>query len=57
MFIAPGLYVVRQLDYFEEVHEGTLSSDGADRVKLHIPKRGQHQEIDKVYFLKRRVYF
>jgi hypothetical protein len=57
MFVVPGLYVVRHLDYFDGVYEGSLSTEGADKVKVHIPKSDLHQEIDRVYLLKRRVYF
>jgi len=57
MFIVPGLYVVKHLDYFEGAHEGSLSAEGADKVRLHIPKSNLHQEVDQVYSLKRRVYF
>ena len=57
MSIAPGFYVVRHLDYFEGVSTGSLSLAGADEVRLRIPKSYGHQEIDKVYSLKRRVYF
>jgi len=57
MFVFPGLYVVRHLDYFEGASEGSLSAGGADKVKVHIPKSDSHQEIDQVYSLKRRVYF
>jgi hypothetical protein len=47
MSIAPGLYVVRHLDYFEGVSKGSLSSAGADEVRLRIPESYGHQEIDK----------
>ena len=57
MFIVPGLYVVKPLDFFENAHEGSLSADGAGKVKLHIPQNAGHQEVEKVYSLKRRVYF
>jgi hypothetical protein len=57
MFIVPGLYAVRHLDYFEGVREGSLAADGADKVRVHIPKSDMHQEVDRVYSLKPRVYF
>lgn len=57
MSIAPGLYVVRHLDYFEGVNQGNLSSQGANEVRLRIPSNYGHPEVDKVYSLKRRVYF
>jgi hypothetical protein len=56
-FIAPGLYVVKVLDYFEGAHEGSLSAMGEDKVRLHIPKSGFQEEVDRVYSLKPRVYF
>lgn len=57
MPIAPGLYVVRHLDYFEDVSHGSLLSEGPDQVRLRIPRSYEHHEVDKVYSLKRRVYF
>lgn len=57
MSILPGLYVVKDLDYFEGAHEGSLSTDAAEKVMLHIPQYGMHQEVDRVYSLKPRVYF
>jgi uncharacterized membrane protein (UPF0136 family) len=57
MFIFHGLYMVKHLDYFEGAHEGSLSAEGADKVRLHIRQSSSHQEVDKVYSLKQRVYF
>jgi len=58
MFIVPGLYAVKYLDYFEGACEGRLSVEGPDIVRLHIPQScSLQQEVDKVYSLKRRVYF
>ena len=57
MVVVPGLYLVKHLDYFEAVNKGSLAFEGADKVRLSIPKSGSHQEGDKVYALKRRVYF
>jgi hypothetical protein len=57
MVVVPGLYLVKHLDDFEEVNKGSLALEGADKVRLRIPKSGSHQEVDKVYALKRRVYF
>lgn len=57
MSIAPGLYVVRQVDYFEGVSEGRLSSEGPNQVRLRIPGSYGRREVDKVYTLKQRVYF
>jgi hypothetical protein len=56
MFILPGVYVVKYVDYFEDGVEGSLLAEGTDKVRLHIPKRASHQEVDRVYSLKRRVY-
>jgi uncharacterized membrane protein (UPF0136 family) len=58
MFIVPGLYTVKSLDYFEGACEGSLSVEGPDKVRLHLTKScSLQQEVDKVYSLKRRVYF
>lgn len=57
MFIVSGLYLVKYLDYFEGAHQGSLSAEGVDKVRLRIPKRDWQQEVDKVYSLKPRVYF
>jgi hypothetical protein len=57
MVVVPGLYLVKHLDYFEEVNKGSLALEDADKVRLRIPKSGSHQEVDKVYALKPRVYF
>lgn len=57
MFMVPGLYMVRHLDYFDGVREGSLAAVGEDKVRVHIPKNGMHQEVDRVYSLKPRVYF
>lgn len=57
MFVVPGLYMWKQLDYFEGASEGSLSAMRADKIRLHIPNSVSHQEVDEVYSLKRRVYF
>jgi hypothetical protein len=57
MLIIPGLYMVRYVDYFEGAHEGSLSAEGADKVRVHIPKSNSHQEVNNVYSLKHKVYF
>ena len=57
MFVVPGLYVVRPLDYFEDAREGSLSAEGVDLVRLRIPKSKEHSEVNKVYMLKRNVYW
>jgi len=55
--VVPGLYFVKTLDYFEGANQGSLSAEGADIVRLHIPKSSEHEEINKVYSLKRNVYW
>ena len=57
MFLVPGLYVVKPLDYFEDASKGSLSAEGADIVRLRIPKSNEHDEVNKVYSLKRKVYW
>lgn len=57
MFVIPGLYLMKRVDYFEGAQEGGLSQEGAGRVRLHIPRSTSHQDVDKVYSLKPRVYF
>ena len=38
MFVVPGLYLVKPLDYFEGAHEGSLAFEGTDKVRVYIPK-------------------
>jgi len=57
MFIVPGLYLMKPLDYFEGALAGSLSPEGADKVRVHIPESRSHPEVDKSYLLKPRVYF
>jgi hypothetical protein len=57
MVVFPGVYLVKHLDYFEGANKGSRALEGADEVRLLIPKSGSHQGVDKVYALKRRVYF
>ena len=57
MFIVRGLYLVKEVDYIEGEYEGGLIAEGADKIRLHIPKRNGRPDIDKVYSLKPRVYF
>ena len=58
MFILPGLYVVRYLDYFEGAYDGSLSADAHDKVRLHVAARENwNPEVDRVYALKPWVYF
>ncbi|MGH9605874.1 MAG: hypothetical protein ACRD3N_09260 [Terracidiphilus sp.] len=57
MIILPGLYLVKNVAYFEGASAGSLSAEGADKVRLHIPKSTMHEEVDRVYSLKPRVYF
>jgi hypothetical protein len=57
--IAPGLFIVRSIDFFDSAHEGTLSAEGLYRVRVHA--KGSYYsndyEVDKVYSLKPWVYF
>jgi len=56
MFIVPGLYLVKHLDYLEGAHSGNLSVEGKDKVRLHIPEDNRHREVNEVYSLNRRLY-
>jgi hypothetical protein len=56
-FFAPGLCVAKVLDYFEGASKGSLSAEGTNKVRLHIPQSGSHEEVDRVYSLKPIVYF
>jgi hypothetical protein len=42
MFVVPGIYLVRYLDYFEGASKGSLSEEGADIIRLHIRKSNDH---------------
>jgi hypothetical protein len=57
--IAPGLFVVRSVDFFDSAHEGTLSVEGPYRVRVHAKGNyySNDYEVDKVYSLKPWVYF
>lgn len=57
MFILPGLYLVRYVDYFEGAQQGSLALEGGNRVRVHIPKSAMNAEVNRVYPLKPRVYF
>jgi hypothetical protein len=57
MPIVAGLYVVKPLDYFEGASRGSVSAEGTDSVRLHIPESNENEEVNKVYALKRRVYW
>jgi hypothetical protein len=57
MPIEPGLYLVKPLDYFEGASHGSLSAEGGDIIRLSIPKSNDHEEVNKVYSLKRRVVY
>jgi hypothetical protein len=57
MFIAPGLYVVKYLDYFDAEHEGSLEAVGEHEIIVHIPRISGHDKVDRVYSLKPWVYF
>jgi hypothetical protein len=56
--IVPGLYIVKSVDFFEWAREGSLSTEGPYRVRVHA-KGGYNKdyEVDKVYLLKPWVYF
>jgi len=56
-FILPGLYMAKNVDYFEGADEGSISAEGENKVRLQMPKRDWQQEVDKVYSLKPWVYF
>jgi hypothetical protein len=57
--IAPGLYMVRSIDFFNDAREGTLSVVGPYRVRVHA--KGSYYsndyEADRIYSLKPWVYF
>jgi hypothetical protein len=57
--IAPGLWMVRSVDFFDDALEGALSVEGPYRVRVHA--KGSYysydQTVDKVYSLKPWVYF
>lgn len=57
--IAPGLYLVRSVDFFDYAREGTLSEEGPYRVRVHAKGNyySDNDEVDKVYSLKPWVYF
>ncbi|HTW79448.1 MAG TPA: hypothetical protein VME23_07910 [Terracidiphilus sp.] len=57
VFIAPGLYVVKFLDYFDGEHEGSLEAVGDHKIMVHIPTISGHDKVDRVYSLKPWVYF
>ncbi len=57
MVIAPGLYMVKTLDYFAGANEGSISVEGTDRIEVHISRSGSDQELERVYSLKHRVFF
>jgi hypothetical protein len=53
--IVPGLFLVRSVDFFDFAYEGTLTSEGPYRVRVHA--KGSKYEVDKVYSLKPWIYF
>jgi hypothetical protein len=57
--IAPGLFLVRSVDFYDYAYEGTLSVEGPYRVRVHA--KGNYSsndyQVDKVYDLKPWVYF
>jgi hypothetical protein len=61
MAVAPGLYVVKYLDFLNNALEGSLSAEASGKVRVHISKgmpwsRWEHGG-DEVYSLKPYVYF
>jgi hypothetical protein len=61
MTVAPGLYLVKYLDFLDGAYEGSLSAEASGKVGVHISKgmplgRWEHGG-DKVYSLKPCVYF
>jgi len=61
MLVFPGLYAFKSLDYFEGAHEGSLTVETGDKVRLRIPRGWgyyhQSEAVDRVYSLKPWVYF
>ena len=58
IFIFRSLYTVKYLDYFEGAHQGSLSVEAADKVRLRIARHANwNREVDRVYALKPWVYF
>jgi hypothetical protein len=57
MFLVPGLYVVRHLDYFKGAHNGSVFIEAPNTIKVHIGKLKDREEMDKFYSLKSKVYF
>ena len=58
--ILPGLYAVRDLDYFEGARDGSLSFVGPDKISLNIPIAGYNsdqRDVQRVYSLKPWLYF
>jgi hypothetical protein len=61
MTVAPGLYLVKYLDFLDNANEGSLSAEAPDKVRAHISRgmpysRWEHGG-DEVYSLKPYVYF
>jgi len=56
--IAPGLFLVRSVDFFDSAYEATLTTEGPYRVRVHA--KGSYSdnnyEVDRVYSLKPWVY-
>ena len=58
--ILPGIYAVRDLDYFEGASEGNISFVGPDRVSLYLPIAGYNKDqkdVRRTYSLKPWLYF
>jgi hypothetical protein len=57
----PWIYVFRSVDFFDQAYEGSVTSAGANKIRVQIPKgtngSGWNQEIDRTYTLKRHLYF
>lgn len=57
MPLLPGLYVIRSVDILDDTYEGNLTAVAPDRIRLQVEGSSWHQQIDRVYQLKRHVYF
>ena len=57
MPLFPGLYVIRSVDILDDTYEGNLTAVAPDRIRLQVEGSSWHQQIDRVYQLKRHVYF
>lgn len=59
--VFPGIYLYREVDSFDEAYEGEMSSVGNSQIRIQIPRgvegSGWDRSVDRVYTLKRHVYF